>query len=94
MRIAALSMLALLAAADISFADGNFELPHSKEGINKCWGRAHERYGPNIQRVTQRTTADGTVVRFYVSLAGGDQWILTCHPASGKLVPWEYKKEN
>lgn len=86
--------LFLLAFGGPCRAEGNFDLPRSKEGVMKCWNRAYERYGSNIQSMKEKTTKEGLVVEFYVSTATGDEWILTCHPASGKLVPWEYNKKE
>lgn len=81
--------LCLLVSSEACRAEGTFDLPHSKEGVMKCWKLAYERYGSNIQSMKEKTTKEGTVVEFYVVTAAGDEWILTCHPASGKLVPWE-----
>jgi len=81
----------LLLATEAAHAGGNYDLPRSKEGIIKCWNRVQERYGPDIQRVTQKTTAEGTLVEYYISMPNGEEWILTCHPASGKLVVTGHK---
>ena len=84
-------LLPLLLAGEAAHADGNYDLPRSMEGITKCWNRAQERYGPNIQRVTQKTTVEGTSVKYYISMDDGKDWVLTCHPASGKLVVTGHK---
>lgn len=84
-------MALLLASAAFTAASGNAHAagfnswPHPK-GIAHCWSSLFEEYGANMRKVTQTVSAGSASVKYRITLQGGEEKELVCHPASGKVA--------
>jgi hypothetical protein len=72
-------------------AAGYNSWPYSK-GIAHCWASLFEQYGANMLAVTQTVSADSASVKYRISLQGGEEKVLVCHSASGKVTETEQER--
>jgi cytochrome b561 len=88
-----LGILLIAGGGGKAHATGFNSWPHSK-GIAHCWTRLFEQYGANMAKVTQTVSADSALVNYHVTLQGGKEMELVCHPASGKVMEAEQERSN
>ena len=57
--------------------------------IAHCWTGLFEQHGANMLKVTQTFSANSALMKYRVTLQGGKEIELVCHPASGKVTEAE-----